>query len=291
MPNHVTNILKIIGPDEMVEMIKKKITSKSGDKGVDLNKIKRMPKCMMVPRGTLTDNGIAILKYRQGDDSAIRKIMGYAWGKAFETPEDLVSYLIESGRADLEDAQLALNNIEKYGVQDWWEWSHANWGTKWNAYSTEYRSDGTIKFETANATPVNAMITLSNKYPEVEINVRFADEDTGYNVGEYTLKEGKVISKYTPKGGSDEAVKMAIDICGEWEYIKELCMKIEAEDIDDLNDGDKRRIEMLLEKELIDEDYPIVVLQYMEKIAVDQEKYELAKAAKDASDTRSVSSS
>lgn len=285
MPNHVTNLLKIVGPDERVAQIKSEISSVWEDdpetpRPIDFNKIIDRPESLNITSGSTTDYGIAIIKYREGDSTEIDRIMKYPWASKFDNPDDLIENLLLKGSANLEEAQKALDNEKTYGHRDWYSWSREAWGTKWNAYSQDLREDGVIKFETAWNTPEPVFIALSRKYPDVEINVRYADEDFGHNVGEFTYKAGEMVYEDIPEGGSEEAYEMAADIMNDWGYIKDRCMEIEAEDIDDLEEYEKRYIALLLRKELIDE-YPTVVLEYMEKLAVEWENYEIAQVIKD----------
>ena len=52
---------------------------------------------------------------------------------------------------------------EKYGKNNWYDWSIDNWGTKWNACNTEVEQrDGTLmyRFETASDCPRNIAYQL-----------------------------------------------------------------------------------------------------------------------------------
>lgn len=99
----------------------------------------------------------------------------------------------------------------------WLSWNRQNWGTKWNAYSAEVSpvaEDGTqtLKFETAWSHPVPVMEALTNKFPDEQIEVKYADEDFGYNVGLYQLENREVIYNFVPVGGSEEAEELAAQI-------------------------------------------------------------------------------
>lgn len=66
MPNHVTNILTITGPEELVARIKSEISGVFDDGDpmyIDFNKIVPRPDTLNITSGTTTSNGIAILKY------------------------------------------------------------------------------------------------------------------------------------------------------------------------------------------------------------------------------------
>ena len=102
--------------------------------------------------------------------------------------------------------------IKLYGYDNWYDWQRNNWGSKWDACEGEILDDSNLVFQTAWATPFLFFKTLSEKFTDVEIIVRYSDEDFGYNVGTYTLKNGEVISETIPQGGSEEAYELAAEI-------------------------------------------------------------------------------
>jgi len=283
MPNHVTNILTIAGPEELVAKIKSEISGVYDDGEVmhiDFNKIIPRPETLNITSGSSTSNGIAILKYRAGDTSDIIKIMGYNWATEFATPEALIEYMLEKGSANLEEAQQALDNIRDYGHQDWYSWSTSNWGTKWNAYSQNSdEGSNEISFETAWSTPYPVIEALSRKYPEAVISMRYADEDFGHNVGEYTFQAGDIVEENTPEGGSDEAYELAADIQGSPEWFTDRLYDIEAECADELEPYEIDSIRYVYDKGVLG-DFPKVVLEVMEQMAVEDENYEFAERIK-----------
>jgi len=282
MPNHITNILRIEASEELTAQIKSEIKSvdEEGEtRHIDFNKILPMPESLNITSGSTTENGIAILRYREGDDRKIREIMGYAWGQKFSTPDEMIEYMLEKGSANLVEAQKALDNERLYGVRDWYGWSTANWGTKWNAYSTNDTDADEVSFETAWSNPFPVIVALSVKYPEAVFHMRYADEDFGHNVGEYSLQNGEVIDENIPEGGSSEALAMAADITGYYDYITDQIFDIEAESVDDLEDYEKNYIRSVYESENL-QDYPRVVLDYMLELALADENYEFAQKIK-----------
>lgn len=129
-------------------------------------------------------------------------------------------------------ADIAADNIDKYGHATWYKWAIANWGTKWNAYDTVELNDG-VQFDTAWSTPYPIILELSNQYPDATFELTFADEDIGNNCGRYTLKNKEDVEYYFPPSGSDEAYELAIDIKG-IELIKDKNGRwVLAEDIED----------------------------------------------------------
>jgi len=281
MPNHVTNILTISGDAELVIKIKSEISSidEDGDlHAIDFNKIVPAPGSLNITAGSATNNGIAIINYRNGDLTAMDGIMENTSWK-FNSPEELIDHLLDKDLADLEDGQTALDNFKKYGHIDWYSWNNDNWGTKWNAYEIDIRENGDIKFETAWSNPYQVMEALSLKYPEAIISVRYADEDFGHNVGEYTLTEGSVIEENTPNGGSEEAYELAADITGYDTYLVDRLYDIEADTVDELEAYEIENIRIIYNKGIVQE-FPKVVLEVMEQMAVKDENYEFAEKIK-----------
>lgn len=70
-------------------------------------------------------------------------------------------------------------NMEKYGYRSWYDFSYANWGTKWDNNSVEIDGD-VIEFETAWSAPEGIYRKIAETIPIV---VAYADEDIGYNYG------------------------------------------------------------------------------------------------------------
>ncbi len=93
---------------------------------------------------------------------------------------------------------------------NWYNFNIANWGCKWNAGNCDFLPEGvsleeyietelcnTFTFDTAWSTPFNYFKTLSKKFPQFDIHVLFADEDTGYNCGFYIFNNGDIIQAET----------------------------------------------------------------------------------------------
>ena len=210
MPNHVTNILSFAGDAGRISELKNKIQG-GEDQGIDFDKIIPRPNSLDITSGSKVDYGVAVIMFREkGDASKLIPILNYPWVKAenINTPEKLANYLVKEDKADLEMARIALDNLEKYGHQDWYSWSIANWGTKWNAYSVSDDGD-TITFDTAWSTPLPVIQKLSEMFPDVRITLKFADEDFGYNCGEIVFLAGDSIKENIPEGGSGEAYVLA----------------------------------------------------------------------------------
>lgn len=95
---------------------------------------------------------------------------------------------------------LGMEEREKYGKDNWYDWSIANWGTKWNASETiayQVKPDSfEFDFDTAWCCPEQIYEKLAQMYPNLHINVEFADEDIGNNCGIVTLFDGQTSVEY-----------------------------------------------------------------------------------------------
>lgn len=112
---------------------------------------------------------------------------------------------------------LGTRERELYGENNWYDWSRKNWGTKWNAYDfSEYSQDcgADLIFSTAWNTPEPIFVALGEMFPDVHFHVEFADEDLGFNCGEFDFKGDNF--SYTDKGGgTEESYRFACDV---WNY-------------------------------------------------------------------------
>lgn len=195
MPNHVTNRLTIIGTNEQIKQVREVIRGEREDQFIDFHKIAPIPKEL---EGTRSP--VHIISQEEYDKQEERLAKG-------EITENEKNFGLSRGLTQ----EIADEYIRKFGHADWYGWQTDNWSTKWNAYDQTELDEDCIEFQTAWSTPFELMIKLSELFPEVTFEVKYADEDFGYNVGEYTLLNGEV-EENVPDGGSDEAYLMAMDI-------------------------------------------------------------------------------
>lgn len=74
---------------------------------------------------------------------------------------------------------------ELYGSNNWYDWSVANWGTKWNAQCSSFNHKNTLWFDTAWSCPIPVLNKLAEIccINDVRFEGEWADEDCGCNVG------------------------------------------------------------------------------------------------------------
>ncbi|MFB2539463.1 hypothetical protein ACEYX8_09460 [Acinetobacter sp. c3-l95] len=100
------------------------------------------------------------------------------------------------------------------GYRDPIDWSREFWGTQWNAYDVKIFSDTELHFNTAWTHPFPVIKALSEKFPNAKITVQYADEDLGYNCGQYTIQNGLKLSCFRKATGSNEDVIFAAKLKG-----------------------------------------------------------------------------
>ena len=183
MPNWVYNVVTFDGSEEDIKHLKK---NTSGETCFDFNKIITQPQELDLESGSTERLAIKCAKLRREGISEVQL-----------TDSDLIPFeyvntkeLAFKELADLGDKYLS--NIDKYGHSTWYDWRIDNWGTKWNACDPSWTDEKTLEFNTAWNMPQGIYRKLSQMYPNICIEVRYADEDLGSNCGTATFQNGKV---------------------------------------------------------------------------------------------------
>ena len=79
---------------------------------------------------------------------------------------------------------------------DWYNWRIQNWGTKWNAYDQiKTEKPNELYFLTAWSAPNKIYEALTKKFPNLTIEVDYADEDIGCNCGKMVFVNGKMVAR------------------------------------------------------------------------------------------------
>ena len=94
------------------------------------------------------------------------------------------------------------SNLEKYGVKDWYEWEHKNWGVKWGdcetymeepapyAFGDLWHVGGAFQTPWGTATP--AWIQISEMFPNIMFEFEH-DEEAGFFAGTELIINGEVV--------------------------------------------------------------------------------------------------
>lgn len=198
MPNHVVNKLTIKGQSVesklLIMLIKNDILNNEGL--VDFSILRPMPKEM------------------EGFEPCVDTVRLIK--KIHEHHPLLKNYCVELRNPKLDKlievySEMDVDNKEIYRAFDilrdndesyWYSWRLKNWGSKWNAYhqSPELNKTGKFTFQTAWEIPDAWLIALSKKWNDVVFELRYADENTGYNCGIIQLKGGQIIFEDCQEG-------------------------------------------------------------------------------------------
>ena len=208
MPNWVRNVIEFSGDENKIAALKKFVKSK--DSEFDFNNIIPMPKELNIESGGRETIAIACAEARK---------------KGFTYCSQLKAYSADEKMSFDEWANLGdkyLKNKEQWGFTTWYDWHCHYWGTKWNSCDVIWNNN-IVKFDTAWSTPEPLLDRLADLFPDVQMSLKYADEDIGYNCGEIKYN---INSDQIPRliFGTEEAQQFA---CSLWnidydEYINEI---------------------------------------------------------------------
>lgn len=186
MPNYVMHNVTIKGSVETISKVTNQIINTKDNNGdvvpFSFQTIIPRPVSLDIPSSSEVERGI---DYLNGDEAVRMKIK-----EQYATYPDGENRLKECIRL----AKIALDNIKKYGHKNWYDWNLANWGTKWDVCNPSVQTTDneiTLKFETAWSTPEPIFKKLAEQYPDLMIDIDYADEDLGYNCGNYSYVDGE----------------------------------------------------------------------------------------------------
>jgi hypothetical protein len=220
MPNHISNLLVLDGPQEQVDLVLEHIASRSetcpGDEKYDKDDagkiIPRMEPCPG-PEHKSPFSG-----------SQLHGVGTIDFGRIVPEPEN-----IERG---------GCSGYHAPGVVCWYVWNREHWGTKWNAYSMRRIGTTGLYFETAWNTPepVFHALVAADWFPQdVSLRVLYADEDMGHNLGYFEGTKGYVarfsLGKSTNLAGTFFAQFVAAAIRGPDAVAERFDWLFEAEDM------------------------------------------------------------
>ena len=259
MPNHVQNNIKFLCEEERLREILEAImydpNGDGEDRGlgtIDFERIAAMPPELDIESGSRTTQGIELyltslnpraqyfgsekITADEFDNlvSEMSKDKFYSYNSKLTASEIDNMFYTERARNDLlELGRTAVNNFIKYGATTWYEWRIHNWGTKWNSYSNTYGDGDTLCCQTAWSAPKEVIRRLSEMYPDVPMELQYADEDIGSNCGRVLYHAGVVEEEDYPETRK-EAIEHA---CSVWDYDpQEICgLYLNASETDYVN--------------------------------------------------------
>jgi len=101
--------------------------------------------------------------------------------------------ILDKARHEAEKNGTKWDDLPKDGFnQGGYEWCTEHWGTKWNAYDIGFDYNS-VYFQTAWSTPLPIWQELSKRFPDLRLEVEYADEDRGSNCGRLAYMNGKQV--------------------------------------------------------------------------------------------------
>jgi len=215
MPNHVQNILTVVGPTLHLTGMLNHI--KGEREVIAFSKIIPMPEEL---KGTRSPAKIVT-------DAEYKKIQ---YEKNFkENPHPMMD---DKGAIT---KKMSKDWIERFGADNWYDWTTSHWGTKWGSYSSELEvsemkdrpgfSMGVIHFQTAWSSGALGVAALAEQYPTIEFYLKYADEDCGYNTGKFWWEGGFMLNSEVPETSMENyfecwgGEEYWEQVDGEWKYI------------------------------------------------------------------------
>jgi len=195
MPNDITTILNIEDAGGVpLDAIREKFVNAKGQ--VDFDVVLPRPECLrdFEPHSGIISRAQAALgllpdpNKLNGDD--IKSLTG-----RLELSNALRDVTTPARPEDIPLIARAIQNYAECGYTYWYDWCSAVWGTKWNCYGQPeggHPEDATtFEFQTAWRHPEDLIRLISERLPGVTLSVRYADEDTGSNCGQYRIRSGE----------------------------------------------------------------------------------------------------
>lgn len=215
MPNYVRNVIVFNTADGMKKF---KERFMRGDK-FSFNYVIKRPKSLDIEDGLESSRGLDVFlhsfKNKEARDSVAKNMnLTILDDKTYaEKYGNLDSKAIEKYR---ELGRIQVENYIKYGYANWYDWSCAKWGTKWDADVVDI-NDKSITFDTAWDAPMPVIKRIANclRNRDADFVFEYADEDIGNNCGVYFF--GKKYNKNgfgTDMSGSLQGEEVAKNIWG-----------------------------------------------------------------------------
>lgn len=213
MPNHISN--RVVVTANSNEELNAFLTAIKGDEKIDgeypvidFNKIIPMPMALRnTEASSRTDDAIYYYLAKTNQEEMVSCILRHP---QFYTMDRFANRSEKELNEYLEIGKKYVEIFKEYGAKDWYDWSICHWGTKWNAYDTYLETldeySVILSFQTAWSGVPNIIQKLTEMFPTITFDYKYADEDMGYNCGEGYGEDGE-FSLLMLQGGSEEAIE------------------------------------------------------------------------------------
>lgn len=208
MPNHVTTICTVTGPDDEVRrferthLISKKNKRDGAYTHFDFDTVIPMPASV---KATMRGDGVPMIGDLQVETCATAMLQSrctyilpdersrYHIDPSIRTWAELIAWYEKKQPAAIDAGKALLIATGETGYPGWYEWSCAEWGTKWDSYDCVIKgaAEGelTFKFDTAWSFPEPIFHRLAKMYPSLVLAVTSYDEGSNFAcIGEFNGK-------------------------------------------------------------------------------------------------------
>jgi len=150
---------------------------------------------------TITGEKTRIAEVRAQLEKELKDEGNFLWNIVHPKPEEMEDYksVVGTGGKSLTDST------------SWYAWNIRHWGTKWDGSDVqiieEEEQDVSYTFNTAWSPPTPAIITLSEQYPDLEITLRFVEEQGWGGEGLYKAGVETVLDEWDIPNSHEEKMR------------------------------------------------------------------------------------
>ena len=216
MPNWCGNQLSISGPSDALLVFA--LAAKGNGENGDLS-LNNLHPCHQDLRDVSAGSHDIAFDVMFGD---LERVTCYAWIPADvkEDREKLIEFLSAHYRRDMREiGQKMKDNLDKYGSKNWYEWSLANWGTKWDvdgSLSSQSDEHLSYNFDSAWSPPIEAFQKISEDFPELTFDLEYFEPGMCF-AGKVTWKNGSMVYEDHRNWSSDDGLEEIRD-CGDFDF-------------------------------------------------------------------------
>ena len=206
MPNHITNILKVTGPEKDVEKFFFTVSTENPvvqKYWADYREREKARLLKQIEEGTrFAKMDLKRLEEEKTADCALD------FNGTVPMPLEVRCTTYGSNLSKEELAQQE-ENKKKYGSGDWYGWACRYWGTKWGAYDVGTVDGGAIRFDTAWSPPTAWLFQTAKQFPTLNFSDDWIDEGGGAGQFSVWTENGEILTTDQPI--SDPEWRMAHD--------------------------------------------------------------------------------
>jgi hypothetical protein len=186
MPNWCDTTVTVRGPEEEIEAFKRAclfLDPKDDNNGIDFQRVIPMPEALKdTEKSGTVDYGLIVVGHY---DAEAEKMLDYPWVKEAGVTDvaGLRELLVKKSPECVELARRHLAVKQATGYLNWYDWSCANWLTKWPPVESRYWvEDGCHKLHLATAwsPPIPVFQKIVRMFPKLSFVDFDITEEQGY---------------------------------------------------------------------------------------------------------------